>query len=165
MTGQLELTDRLRNIADSVQGQGIDLVMGLRDKIFQSLEFRPYNEETKEHEFSIRWARTADQIISDGYVYQEKGCTDIVVAYLGLAKARGFYTRFIKVFAKQSVHSIAEILFDNEWHNFDVASINSQPQKGQYTKGVPINGWYLWKKGQDAWDIGLRKPGDIAKIR
>ena len=49
--------------------------------------------------------RTADQIFEYGYVYEGKDCTGIVIAYLGIAKARGFDTRFVKVFKEQNVHS------------------------------------------------------------
>ncbi|MFA4960043.1 MAG: transglutaminase domain-containing protein [Candidatus Pacearchaeota archaeon] len=165
MKNQLELTDRLRNIADSVQGEGLELAIKLKDIVYQLLEFRPYDEKTKDHEHNIRWKRTADQILKDGYVYDGKACTDVVVAYLGLARAKGFDTRFVKVFRSDVIHSIAEIFVDNEWYIYDVASRNSQPQKGEYQKGIPINGWTLWKKGRDAWDLELEEYKDVNKIR
>ena len=165
MDSQLELTDRIVEIASSVQGTGIDLVIGLKEKVYESLNFRVYGDEIKGHEKSIRWKRTADQIFQEGYVYEGKACTDIVIAYLGLAKARGFDTRFVKVYRGFKVHSIAENLINNEWYIFDVASKNSQLQKGQYFKGISINGWSLWKKGQDAWDLGLKEYNDIGKIK
>ena len=43
MRSQLNLTDRLKDIANYVQGEGIDLVTGLRDKVYESREFRSYN--------------------------------------------------------------------------------------------------------------------------
>ena len=164
MKSQIELTDRLRNIADSVQGEGIKLIKGLKEKVYESLEFRPYNDEIKDQEKSLRWKRTADQIFKEGYVYEGKACTDIVIAYLGLARARGFDTKFVKVSREQKVHSIAEILVGQEWYIFDVASRDSKPQKGKYINDLQIGGWKLWKKGRDSWDLGLENFGDIIKI-
>lgn len=165
MRSQLEITDTLQSIAFSVSGEGIPLVIGLRDKVYESLRFRPYNEKTKELEHQIRWKRTADQIFKDGYVYEGKACSDIVVAYLGLAKAREFTTQFVEVYNDRNVHSIAEIFVDNKWYIYNVASRQPNPQEGQYRLGEPLNGWYLWKKGRDAWDLGLMERRDIRKIK
>ena len=164
MKSQLELTDRIINIANSVDGEGLDLVIGLRNKMYELLEIKPYNESTKHHESMIRWKRTADEIISDGYVYEGKSCTDRVIVFLGLANARNFETNFVKVHNKQLVHSVAEININNNWHIYDVAS-NQKPFLGQYQKGLELNGWYLWKKGKDAWDLELTDYDSIKKIK
>jgi len=164
MASQVEVTKEMIKMADSVSGEGIELIVGLGNKVYELLKFRPYNNDTKEHEHEIRWKRTAHQILTEGYVYQEKACTDIIIAFLGLANARNFKTKFVKVSNNQSVHSIAEIKISDEWFIYDLANGDSVPIKGQFIKNVSINGWTLWKKGRDAWDLGLSNCEDIKKI-
>lgn len=164
MKSQIKTTKRLQKIAEFVNGEDIDLLINLRKKVFQSLKFLPYNEETKKDEKKIRWKRTADEIFKEGYVYEGKACTDIVIAFLGLAKAKGFRTRFVKIYKKGAVHSIAEIKIKNKWYNYDIASYKTEPIEGEFTSESSIDGWKLWKKGKDAWDIGLKEYNDIEKI-
>ncbi len=165
MGSQIEVTREIMKIANSVSGEGIQLIVGLRNKVYELLKFRPYNDDSKEHEHRIRWKRTAHQILNEGYVYQEKACTDIIIVFLGLANARNFETKFVKVSNNQSVHSIAEIKIDDEWFIYDVANSDSVPFKGQFIENVPVNGWTLWKKGRDAWELGLSNHADIKKIK
>lgn len=157
MSEQIQVTTKLQEIADSVEGDGITLVIGLKDKVHESLETRPYNDETSVHEYSIRWRRTADQILDDGYVYQGKACTDIVIAFLGLAKARGYECLFVKVRGVNGLHSLAEIKADDDWYIFNVTMPDSQPQKGQFVEGIPYKGWVLLGKASDAWELGYKK--------
>ena len=161
---QIEVTDRLKYLAGSIEGEGITLLEGIKNKIYESIQFRPYNDETAQDEKNIRWKRTADEIFRDGYVYDGKACTDLVVAFLGLANARGIETKFVKLRNEKMVHSIAEIKLDDEWYMYDIASRNAQPNKGQFVEGMPMGGWNLWKKGRDSWDLGLKEFEDITRI-
>lgn len=137
----------------------------LRDVVYKNLNFRPYNEKTKEHEKAIRWRRNAEEILKDGYVYNGKACTDIVIAFMGLCKALGIDTRFVKVKKKEMVHSIAEIKINNECYLFDISRRDSFPERFHISKKNPYNGWKLWQKGTDAWNIGLSGYDDIKKIK
>jgi hypothetical protein len=138
----------------------------LQGVLFSKLEIRPYNKETKEHEQLIRWKRTASQILNDGYIYEGKACTDIVVLFLAMCKALGLETRFVKVRKDRAVHSIAEIKLNNEWYIFDVSVKNSNPEKGEVTEKSPFQEkWTLWKKGRDAWDLELVNFNSIKKIK
>ena len=161
---QIETTNRLREIAESAEGEGIALLEGMKVKVYEEIRLRPYNEETAQDEKNIRWKRTADEIFRDGYVYDGKACTDLVVAFLGLANAKGLETKFVKLRNEKMVHSIAEIKLEDGWYMYDIASRNTKPSKGQFVEDVPMDGWTLWKKGRDSWDLGLSEFEDIGKI-
>ena len=94
---QVEVTCKLVEIAAQMPDVRTPADLGLlRDALLAHLTFRSYNKTSWEHERSIRWKRTATEILSDGWVYEAKGCTDIVIAFIGLCRAKGLATRFIQ---------------------------------------------------------------------
>ncbi len=155
MPDQLLLTKRIKDFADSINGEGVELLINLKKLIYKTLVFK----QPDKHERSIRWKRTADQILSDGYVYKGKACTDLVILFLALCSARGFQNRFVKLYNKELVHSVAEIKIGDDWYFFDIASKQKKPIKGQ------LKGWKVWKKGKDSWSIGLKQYSDIKNIK
>ncbi len=62
------------------------------------------------------------------------------------------------------VHSVAEIKLSDGWYIFDIANLESKPEKGVITKESPYKDYKLWQKGRDAWDLGLASYEDISKI-
>jgi transglutaminase-like putative cysteine protease len=152
MADQLELTDRIIATAGEIQGRGVSLLDNIREKVMSKLVFLPYSIETEEAEHALRYRRSADQVLSDGYVYTGKACSDIVITYLSLAKAKGLQTRFVKLYNARTTHSIAEVRIPEGWYMHDVA-LNKRPVAGEFQDG--IDGWKLYRKGRDAWDIGL----------
>mgnify|MGYP001614134247 FL=1 len=141
----------------------IDLI-DIRNRMYKEIEVRPYNEQTKDHEKSIRWKRTAAQILDDGYVYCGKACTDLVVLFLAICNSLNLETRFVKLKKEKMVHSVAEIKLEDGWYIFDVSNENNIPLKGEITEENPYKNWKLWKKGRDAWDIDLIDFDSIKKI-
>jgi len=149
-------------------------LLNLRKHMYTSLQRLPYNEETKTAEKTIRWKRTGAQVLEDGYVYETKGCTDIVVAFLTLARAAGVEnTRFVKVKNPETrtVHSIGEFELPDGWYIFDVSNSSAVPVKGEILKNEPFSvvgvpsSYFLWKKGRDSWDLGLTEFETIKKIQ
>lgn len=69
----------------------------------------------------------------------------------------------MKVSNDKTVHSIAEVKLADSWYLFDVSRENI-PVKGSITKETPYQKWRLWKKGRDAWDLGLVEFESISKI-
>ena len=142
-----------------------DDLVNLRTKMMSVLTFRPYHNETKNGERKIRWKRTGAQILEDGYVYQSKACTDLVVAFITLSRVINASTRFVKLKSPSGkVHSLGEFKLVDGWYIFDVASTNSVPIKGEITKNNPWGEYFLWKKGRDSWDLGLVEHDSINKI-
>lgn len=143
----------------------------LRDELHSHLAFLPYDGITQEEEKRIRWRRTGSQILSDGFVYQGKACTDLVVTFTTLARAGGVEnTHFVKLRNVKTgmVHSVGEFQLDDGWYIFDVANKDTAPVKGLIPEngqfGPPSNPYVLWKKGRDSWDIGLTEYESINKI-
>ena len=143
-----------------------DLVV-LRD-LMSTLESRPYNNKTKEHADSIQWKRTASEIISDGYVYEGKACSDLAVVYLTLCKALGIDGRLVKLKSidGKSTHSIVEVNLNGTWYGMDPSSGDSTPFEGELKNESIWNKRYkVWKKGRDVWDLGLDSIEAEDKIR
>jgi hypothetical protein len=143
-----------------------DLVV-LKNKISSYLESRPYNDETKEHADSVQWKRTASEIIRDGYVYDGKACSDLVVVFLTLCKAAGVDGFLVKLKSLDGkiTHSIAEVKLDGNWYAIDPSAKISVPVEGALTEESIWNKKYkVWKKGRDVWDLGLDKKQDEDKV-
>ncbi|MFA5932146.1 MAG: transglutaminase domain-containing protein [Candidatus Paceibacterota bacterium] len=165
INSQIETTAEINNLIKDIKYPiTLSTLIQLRDLIYSKIKIHTYDDSTKEHEKSIRWKRTAAEIIKDGYVYSGKACTDLTVLFIALCRALGLDTNFVKVKKENSVHSVAEIKLDNGWYIFDVSNINNIPINGIITENTPYKDWQLWKKGRDAWDLGLSELKDIDKI-
>ena len=148
-------------------------LLTLRNKMFSILTVKPYNDETKDAEKQIRWKRTGAQVLEDGYVYQGKACTDLVIAFIALARAAGVEnTNFVKLKNNNTgmVHSVGEFKLEDGWYIFDIANKNSTPVKGEIKSNVPWGGppngpFLLWKKGGDSWALELTDFDSIGKIK
>ncbi len=162
---QIETTEEINNLVEPIKGPITpNKLLRLRDLMYSKIIVRPYNETVKEAEKLIRWKRTAVEILVDAYVYDGKACTDLVVLFIALCRALDLETNFVKVKKENMVHSIAEVKLGNNWYIFDVSNKKSTPAKGSITNKNPYQGWQLWKKGRDAWDLGLSDFEDIEKI-
>lgn len=162
---QIENGPKIQELANKLAVKDADDLIKVRDALDAALEDRPYDKSVAEQEQSIRWRRTAEQILEDGYVYQSKSCTDRIIVFLALCKQLGIDGSFVKVMRGKSVHSIAEVKINDEWYVFDASTRTSVPVKGQVTEEHPYNNWKLWKKGRDAWDLELVDFKAIDKIR
>lgn len=131
--------------------------------MYSIITIRPYNDSTKEHEKAIRWRRTADEIIKDAYVYSGKACTDLTVLFIALCKALSLETNFVKITNEKKARSVAGVKLSDGWYIFDVSRKNI-PFKVLITGSNPYEGWKLWKKSRDAWDLGLVDFESISKI-
>ncbi|MFA5130887.1 MAG: transglutaminase domain-containing protein [Patescibacteria group bacterium] len=164
MNSQIETTIVIKDLVRDIKSPlTIDSLVRIRDLMYSKIEIRPYDNTTKEYEKEIRWKRTASEILEDAYVYSGKACTDLTILFIALCKALGLKTNFVKVMNDKSVHSVAEIKLNDGWYIFDVA-MKSIPVKGSITNKKPYGEWILWKKGRDAWDLGLTEFESISKI-
>ena len=155
---QVEVTCKLVEIAAQMPDVRTPADLGLlRDTLLAHLTFRSYNKASWEHERSIRWKRTATEILSDGWVYEAKGCTDIVIAFIGLCRAKGLATRFVKVRSNTGKqHSLAEIYHSGTWWLVETVVPGMAPIEGEMKEETQYKIWKLWRKGLDSWSIGLK---------
>lgn len=142
-------------------------LIDLKDFILGSLEFRPYNNVTKQEAVAVQWRRTASQILSDGYVYQGKACSDVAVVFLALCRAAGVTGQLVKLRSIDGTktHSIVEVDLLGQWYRIDPSSRDAVPFLGQLNSESVWNKQYkVWKKGRDVWDLGLESAEDEQKI-
>ncbi|MFA6295305.1 MAG: transglutaminase-like domain-containing protein [Candidatus Paceibacterota bacterium] len=162
---QIESSDKIKAlVADIVVPITSDTLKTIRDLMYSKLEIRPYDKTTEEHEKSIRWKRTASEILDNAFVYQGKACTDLAVLFIALCNALGLETRFVKIKKEKMVHSVVEIKLADGWYIFDTSDPRNNPIKGEITETTPYKDWILWKKGRDAWDLELIDFDSMKKI-
>lgn len=162
---QLESGPEIQELAKKIVVTGPEDLKKLRELVDGVLERKPYTEETKEAEHKIRWRRTAEQILTDGYVYKGKSCTDRVIVFLAVCKELGLEGRFVKMKGEKSVHSISEVKVGDVWYHFDPSYSQSNPVEGEVLPDRVYDGRTLWEKGRDAWDLGLVDYESIDKIQ
>lgn len=155
---QIETDQTIINFLGDRKIESSEDLIKLREYILDSLQFKPYNEETKEQADSIQWKRTASQIIKDGYVYEGKACSDIAVVFLALCKALNIEGNLLKLITidKTNTHTIIEVKLNDTWYRLDPSKETSIPHQKEMTEDDIFRGKYqLWKRGKDNWDLGL----------
>ena len=80
---QTGVTDKIKDIANSVEGDGFEFLIKLLRWINKSIKY-PTPEGIEKND--IFRARTADQIIKDGFA---TGCSDFALIYIAIARAKG----------------------------------------------------------------------------
>lgn len=143
-----------------------DLIV-LRDKIQNTLENRPYNDETREHADSIQWRRTASEIIKDGYVYDGKSCSDLSLVFLTVCRAAGIEGHLVKLVNTDNneTHSIVEVKLSDDWYRFDPSVPKAEPRQGQLSDAnIKNKQWKVWARGKDLWELGLVGINDEEKV-
>ena len=91
------VTPAIKEAASKIGGDGLTFVENALRYIRDTIESKPYGDAVIDEERKIRWSRTADKVLSDGYVYKTKGCTDLVVLFQALCEARGYSTNFLRI--------------------------------------------------------------------
>ncbi|MBT4722594.1 transglutaminase domain-containing protein [Candidatus Falkowbacteria bacterium] len=168
---QIETDQIIINFLGDVKIKTSDDLILIRNKIHDSLEFRPYNEETQEHADSVQWKRTASEILKDKYVYKGRACSDLVIVFIALCKAANVEALLVKligvnIYGKEVGHSIAEVKLNSVWYTFDLSTKDSIPKEGELTDQSRYYKIYkVWKKGRDLWDLGLYDISSEDKIK
>jgi len=159
---QTEVTQTILDFLGDYKINEPDDVILLIKRVKDFLVFRDYNEKTKKHADSIQWKRTVTEILNDGYVYNGKACSDLVLIFITLCKAAGLEAQLLKLACVdgKKTHSIAEFKFDNEWYRIDPSFTEPKPYKGYLGDDQLWNknwdgGWRVWKRGDDLWSMGL----------
>ena len=154
---QIAVTENIRKVASGIGGSGLDYVKNALEFIKGTIINKPYNDATVVAERTLRWTRTAEQVLSDGYVYKTKGCTDLVILFQALREAKGYPTNFLRVKDKSGSvnHSMAEVQIDDNWYTVDAGN-SFEVKEGKLEDGESFKDFTLWKRGRDGWDIGLK---------
>lgn len=153
---QVAVTDKVLTASKTIDGSGLDYLKNTIKYLDNNIKLIPITDDNKKAEQTIRWKRTADQILGDSYVYKEKSCTDFVITFQALCEAKGYPTNFVKVKEKsgKAIHSIAEVKIDDNWYKVDVTG-RSGIEKGLLQEDEVFGKWVLWRRGKDSWDVGF----------
>ena len=169
---QSEVTPTIQKFLGDYKVKTHEDLAVLLKRIHSSLEFRNYNDATKEYADSIQWKRTASEIIEDGYVYEGKFCSDLALVFIALCKAAGVDAQLLKLIRLdgKSTHTIAEIQLEDGWYRLDTSNSGSIPFKGYLADDQVWNknwegGWKVWKRGPDLWSMGLHSIDNEDKVR
>ena len=166
---QVEVDQNIIEFLGDLKIETPDDLVALRELLQTTLESKPYNDETKEHADSIQWKRTASEIIKDGYVYEGKSCSDLVLVFLAACKVKGIEGQLVKLVtvASDNSHSIVEVKLADDWYRLDPSMPGFPPKKGQLTTEMIQKNhkdWKIWKKGKDLWELGLKGIEDEEKV-
>lgn len=129
-----------------------DLVL-VKRAFLSKLRLLPLVGENIQRELQIRWSRTAEQILEDGFVYNTKACTDIVIVFLAIMRDLSVESKFVKAKSSSDLHSFAYIVIDNVGYYFDVSAQDALPIKTDGVNMLPYAGYSIVGVGKDSWDI------------
>ncbi|MEK7648948.1 MAG: hypothetical protein AAB400_03455 [Patescibacteria group bacterium] len=169
---QTEVTPAIQEFLGDYKVKTYEDLVALLKHIHSSLEFRNYNDATKEYADSIQWKRTASEIVEDGYVYKGKACSDLALIFIALCKAASVDAQLLKLIRLdgKSTHTIVEIQLEDGWYRLDTSNNGSVPFKGYLADEQVWNknwegGWKVWKRGPDLWSMGLDSIDSEDKVR
>jgi transglutaminase-like putative cysteine protease len=152
---QTKITPKIREISNSIEGNDINFIFILLDWVHNNIAYKG-GKLPKGIEFNqIFRQRTGIQIIEDGY---SSGCSDYVLAFIPLARAKGIPTKYVECINKdyfsgdlQKVagHVFAECFVKDRWITID-------PTAGNLNRGLNYSRYVIYGKGLDSWDLGIR---------
>ena len=159
---QTQLTPKVKEIADGIEGEGVVLAMKISDYI-KSMDV---TEGAEGPDFT----RTAEEIL-EGDKYN--GCNEAGVVFTALLRAKGVPTTYIQTLNKDAVSNYSKENPSLKGHVFLEANFGDEGKEnkkiinsttGEVTDRLPedmIEG----AKGLDPWDMGLKEGfGDLQKM-
>ena len=159
---QTQITPRVKEIAEGIEGEGVVLAMKISDHI-KSMDIV---EDSDEPDFT----RTADEVLKEN---RYNGCNEAGVVFAALLRAEGIPTAYIQALSKDAVINYSKDNPSLNGHVFLEANFGDEGKEnkkiinsttGNITDELPedmIEG----AKGLDPWDIGLKEGfSDLQKM-
>lgn len=152
---QTKTTENIKEIANSFNEQGINLVFEILTWLHRNLRLETDQDIKKE----VFRKRTAEEIIESKFA---TGCTDWALAFIVLSRAKEIPTKYIETIRRKWLeqgeddliegHIFAEVYINNRWYIVD-------PEQ------AVIRDWYdrwiIFDKGLDSWDIGIHNFNEL----
>ncbi len=144
---QTESTERIKEIGHTIEGSFVEKVLTILD-IVSKLPLRQENKE------SIFRRRTADQILSDGFV---TGCTDIALVFIALLRTVGIPSKYVETIDEDWLQNGGDNITGHVYVNaFDGSRWRIiDPMKKVIDANPDQDGRVNYKEGLDSWDIGI----------
>ena len=155
---QTKITRKIKQISDDIEGNELRYVKEVIMWLHNNLPFR--KDKVLKQELFRR--RTADQIITDGFV---TGCTDITLVFISLVRAKGIPAKYVEAVSERWIktgnkklkgHVFAECLINDRWVKVD-------PTNKSILKTDNYPNFVVYKKGLDSWDLRIRSFQDLEK--
>lgn len=148
---QTSITPQIKEISQTLQGENLDYVSNALIWLHKNINKAIPDDIEKNDVFR---KRTADQIISDKYF---SGCTDYALVFIVLCRAKGLETKYVEAIKTSWLeeggnsiqgHIFAECLIGDRWIQID-------PQRATIHPLMNYNGFEIYEKGLDSWDLGI----------
>ena len=159
---QTQITPKVKEVADTIKGEGVVLVMNTADYIKSMIVV---TDSTVPY-----FTRTAEQVLQEN---KYNGCNEAGAVFAALLRAKGVPTTYIQALKKTAVHNYSQERPSLNGHVFleaDLGGENSENKKiinsttGEITNELPED-MIVGAKGLDAWDIGLKNGfNDLQKL-
>ena len=151
---QTRITPKVREIADSINGNGVVAAMNIAEHI----KSMGAVEGSEGPDFT----RTADEVLEDK---KYNGCNEAGIVFAALLRAKGTPTNYIQALRRDAVEKYSDknpslnghVFLEADFGDKDTENkiiINSTT--GEITATLPED-MIIGRKGLDAWDIGLRE--------
>jgi hypothetical protein len=150
---QTQITKKIKEISDSITGEGIVVAMRIYDHI--------KSMEVAEGATGPDFTRTADEIVKEN---KYNGCNEAGVVFASLLRAKGIPTTYIQALRKDSLQEYSDERPSLNGHVFLEADFGDMESKnikiinsttGEITDELPDD-MLVGARGMDAWAIGLR---------
>lgn len=167
---QTQTSSQIKKIAEKVTKKNTTILA----KIFAIIKFIHKNlnhERNKEKRKKLLRARTANEILKSK---RHTGCGDCATVFISLARELGIPCKWVDTIAEDWLeeekllenqihgHIFVDVLINNKWYVLD-PSFATIGNRYQWPK---LNGqiqFIVYKKGLDAWDIGIGSLDDLRK--
>ena len=151
---QTQITPKVKEIADTINGEGVILVMKISDYI------KAMDAESGAD--GPDFSRTAEQVIEDN---KYNGCNEAGLVFAALLRAKGISTTYVQALREDAVRNYSKEKPSLNGHVFleiDLGNADTPKKKiinsitGEITNELP-EGMIEGARGLDAWDIGLKE--------
>lgn len=146
---QTEITEQIEKLVSGIEGSFEDKIIKILE-IVKSLKYR------KDKQKEVFRKRTADQIISSGFI---EGCTDEAVVFVALARATHIPAKYIEALNNEwlksadmhhvSGHAYAGTFDGEKWRIVD-------PSRKKIDADISADGLTVFGEGLDSWSLGIR---------
>ena len=154
---QIKITPKVKAISNSLEGSNLEYVFSALDWLKRNLKL-----ERKHPDWTTLFrARTASEIIESGFIL---GCTDMTLAFIALANAKGIETTYVEAIRKNWLESTTDGPIKG--HIFVELTLKDRnyivdSEMGRVTLESPYKGFVIYKRGKDSWNIGIKSREDL----
>lgn len=151
----------VKKISNSLEGDNlVELLIKIKEWVRYNIKPVILNQKDDD---KILWKRSGNQIIKEKFTSKTRGCTDYVIAFLTLCRAKNIKANFLKVRKGLMLHSLAEVIDNNRRIIVDLTNTQLPPIYFNLTYKNNFNRWRLLKRGKDSWSLSFKSYKDLRR--